>query len=133
MVIEKDHRLRPPPETEGGKEYKMKRITKVEQRLRAMRVTEERIKARLDFNRSIRSAAKREGISLRGQSGDIPYWNGYSYQAYRYVACTIKDGLVDDIWEGFESGNFLPQNCCYIVMTKVHTAENTIEEIWNQF
>lgn len=66
--------------------------------------------------------ARKNGISLRGSKNDVPYFNGYSFDQYRYVAASVDNDVVTDVWEGWENGNFLPTNCRYVVMERGMTA-----------
>jgi hypothetical protein len=72
------------------------------------------------------------GISLRGDKHDIDHWSGYSYKSYRYIAMTIGDHGIKNIWDGEETGNFLPTNCCFVIVKKNQPASVTITQLWGQ-
>lgn len=75
--------------------------------------------------KDIRAMARKAGISLRGNKNDVDYFNGYSYKRYRYVA--IDNG---EMWEGYETGNFLPYNVeTFTVIRKSDKASEVIERL----
>lgn len=81
----------------------------------------------------IRSMARKNGISLRGNKDDVSYWSGYSYDQYRYVAASVDGDEVTDVWEGWESGNFLPTNCLYAVVINGMKAKDTIDQMCGEY
>ena len=90
------------------------------------------------FATAVRRLALQKGISLRGGPKDPEHFGGYCPTPYRFVAikarCDEDRNLlaVTDLWDGQETGNFLPTNCLYTVVTRNASARTTIEALWQK-
>lgn len=77
----------------------------------------------------IKYLKNKKRLSIRGNKHDIKFFRGYSYSCYRYVAVNLE---LTDIWVSEETGNFLPINCHYAIITKNITAEELIQKLAEQ-
>ena len=83
-----------------------------------------------EFFKQVKSLARRNKICLRGGKNDIKQWTGYSFEPYFFICLSVT---CDDIWQGEETGNFLPQNCFYSIITKNAREKDTIENLWQEY
>lgn len=88
------------------------------------------------FVKTVTRLARSNKVHLRSRPNDVTTFRGYSFDPYRYiaVACQYDElgNLIDvvDVWEGQETGNFLPRNCSYIVPLRGDTASSNIDRLW---